>query len=413
LIILDCSACSVVAFFLWYHLPMLTLPIATARGLMLSAQGLLTPPTKPAVKQDILAAIRRMGALQIDTIHVVARSPYLTLFSRLGDYDPRWLDELLAEKALFEYWAHAACFLPIEDFPLYRRFMLSKTRFWHSPEEWTEKHPDAVRLVLDVIREKGETRSADFVRSEGRSGGWWDWKIEKTTLEILLDTGQVMIARRHNFQRVYDLTERVKPGWDDTGTPPLEEVYRCLLVKTARCLGVMRADWAADYFRLPKRDCPALLKDLVEQGELLQAEVEGWKVPVYLHPETLLLLDTDLTPAGTAILSPFDPLVWDRARAKALFGFDYTIECYLPPAKRQYGYFTLPILHRGALVGRLEAKAHRADKIFEVRGLFFEKGVDRDEVFPDLETAVQRLAAWHKTPEVVYRQPLIILPENE
>ncbi|MHC1781174.1 MAG: winged helix-turn-helix domain-containing protein [Anaerolineaceae bacterium] len=389
---------------------MLTLPLATARGLMLSAQGLLTPPTKPAVKADVLAAIRRMGVLQIDTIHVVARSPYLTLFSRLGDYDPRWLDELLAEKALFEYWAHAACFIPSEDFPLFRRFMLSKTHFWHSSEEWTEKHPDAIRLVMDVIREKGETRSADFERTDGRSGGWWDWKIEKTTLEILLDTGKVMIARRHNFQRIYDLTERVKPDWDDADTPAIDEVYRRLLVKTARCLGVMRADWAADYFRLPKRECPALLKELVESGELIQVEVEGWKVPAYLHPETLPLLESDLIPAVTAILSPFDPLVWDRARAKALFDFDYTIECYTPAAKRLYGYFTLPILHRGAFIGRLEAKAHRVDKLFEVRGLFFEKGVNPEAVRPELEAAVQRLADWHKTPEVVYpNYPAILL----
>jgi uncharacterized protein len=392
---------------------MLTLTQTTARGLLLYAQGLLTPPAKPAIKADVLAGIRRMACLQIDTINVVARSPYLTLFSRLGTYNPRWLEELLAEKALFEYWAHAACFLPIEDYPLYRRFMLSKTRFWHSSEEWSREHPQAIEHVLSTIREKGETRSADFVRCDGRSGGWWDWKIEKTTLEILLDTGRVMIARRHNFQRIYDLTERVHPGWDDRAAPPLEEVYRRLLVKTARALGIVRADWAADYFRLPKRDCPALLKELANEGELVQVEVEGWpKTPVYLTPETLPLLDADLTPTHSALLSPFDPIVWDRARAREMFGFDYTIECYTPAAKRVYGYFTLPILVRGRLVGRLAAKAHRADKLFEVRGLFFEPGIDREEVLPDIHAAVQACADWHGTPEVVYREPSAVQAES-
>jgi uncharacterized protein YcaQ len=383
---------------------LLTISLSDTRRLLLHAQGLLIPPAKPAQKVDVLAAIRRMGVLQIDTIHVVARSPYLTLFSRLGDYDPRWLDELLAEKALFEWWAHAACFIPIEDYPLFRRLMLDKPRFWHSPQEWKTAHPEVVRRVIETIREKGETRSADFERSDGRSGGWWDWKVEKTTLEVLLDSGELMVARRQNFQRVYDLTSRVHPGWDDAAAPSLDEVYRRLLVKTARFLGVVRADWAADYYRLPKRECPPLLKELADKGELIPAEVEGWKLPAYLHPDTLSVLDSDFTPSATAILSPFDPLIWHRARAREMFGFDYTIECYLPAAKRVYGYFTLPILWKDALVGRLEAKAHRARGEFEVRGLFFENGVDREEMRPDLEAALQRLAAWHGTPALVYRE---------
>lgn len=392
---------------------MLTLSLSDARRLLLHAQGLLTPSVTPATKEDVLAAIRRMGVLQIDTIHVVARSPYLTLYNRLGDYDPAWLDELLAEKALFEWWAHAACFIPIEDYPLFRRLMLEKPRFWHSPDQWKAAHPGSVQRVLDAIREKGETRSADFERSDGRSGGWWDWKVEKTTLEVLLDTGELMVARRHNFQRVYDLTGRVYPGWDDAAAPPLDEVYRRLLLKTARCLGVVRADWAADYYRLPKRECPPLLKELADRGELIPAKVAGWpQEPVYLLPDTLPFLDADLTPSVTALLSPFDPLVWHRARARELFGFDYTIECYLPAAKRVYGYFTLPILWKERLVGRLDAKAHRARGEFEIRGLFFESGIDREEIRPDLDAALQRLAAWHKTPEVVYRQSTAVLLEN-
>lgn len=379
---------------------------------MLSAQGLLTPRQTPATKQDVLAAIRQMGALQIDTISVVARSPYLTLYNRLGEYDTRWLEELLAEKALFEYWAHAACFIPIEDFPLYRRFMLSKSRWWGDSYTWIAEHTEAVEIVMNTIRSNGEIRSADFERKDGSRAGWWNWKEEKVTLEILFDVGELMIARRQNFQRVYDLRERVLPGWDDSETPPLEEVYRRLLVKTAAALGVLRGDWAADYFRLPKRACPALLESLAKAGELTRAEVQGWDAPVYLHPSTLALLDTNLTPTLTALLSPFDPLVWDRARAKALFNFDYTIECYLPAAKRRFGYFTLPILHRGALVGRLDAKAHRGDKIFEVRGIFLEEGVDESQIHDDLQNAIQRCADWHRTPQVIYRDSATALPET-
>src|SRR5215216_5889803 len=191
--------------------------LAAARALLLATQGLSSPPDRPATKEDVLQCVRRMGVLQIDSIAVVARSPYLVLWSRLGSYDPRWLDELLAEGALFEYWAHAACFIPIEDYGLYRRLMLEggeKARAWFSA------HPEEVGRVLARIRDEGEVRSAEFARTDGRAGGWWEWKPEKRALEHLYSTGELMISRRDsNFHRVYDLRERVLaralPGWKD------------------------------------------------------------------------------------------------------------------------------------------------------------------------------------------------------
>src|SRR5438445_4383975 len=176
---------------------------ASARSLLLAAQGLHASPAEPARKEDVLAAIRRMAGLQIDTISVVARSPYLVLWSRLGAYEPRWLDELLAEGALFEYWSHAACFLPIETYPLYRRGMLERGGDWF----WNEGSPEnreAMDRVLARVREHGAVRSADFTRTDGKPGGWWDWKPEKRALEHLFNAGVLMIARRERFQRIYD-----------------------------------------------------------------------------------------------------------------------------------------------------------------------------------------------------------------
>ncbi len=231
------------------------LSIASARALHLAAQGLLTPPRRKAVKADVLAAVRRMGQLQIDTIHVVARSPYLVLFSRLGAYAPQWLDEHLADAKLFEYWSHEACFLPIEDFGLMRHKMLNPVGMgWKYAAEWHAQHRDAIDALLAHVRARGPVRSADFARGAGKGNGWWDWKPEKRHLEVLFSTGQLMVAERRNFQRVYDVAERVLPDWDDArDLPPRAAVVPRLVGNTCRALGIVRADWIADYYRLPKR----------------------------------------------------------------------------------------------------------------------------------------------------------------
>jgi uncharacterized protein YcaQ len=385
-----------------------------ARALMLAAQGLDRRRVLPPTKDDVLAAIRRMEAVQIDTIHVVARSPYLVLWSRLGDYKPEWLDELLVEGKLFEYWSHAACFLPAEDYPLYRRQMLDHAyRFFHSAPHWIKRHAEAVEHVLAFSREHGEVRSSDFERTDGQQSGWFNWKEEKLALEALLATGELMIARRHNFHRVYDLRERILqrmlPGWDDSQAPPLDEVKRVLALKAVRALGVTPWDWVPDYFRTPKIGAEKLLNGLVADGELITVEVEGWKKPWYVHPDNAALAGAaatgNLPLTLTTLLSPFDPLVWDRERCKAMFDFDYRIECYTPEARRRYGYFTLPVLRRGLLIGRLDAKAHRKEGLFEVKALHLEPGVKPGaRLIEDVAGALLECAAWHKTPEVVVRQ---------
>jgi len=387
--------------------------IQTARRVMLAAQGLDRAPDRPAAKADILEAVRRMGLLQIDTIHVVARSPYLVLWSRLGDYKPEWLDELLAEGAIFECWAHAMCFLPIEYYPLHRRRMLDAIQDGVLPVKWAVKwsreNPKAMKRVRSHLRENGAVRSAEF-ESKGRPpGGWWNWKEEKDALEALFLTGEVMIARRQNFQRVYDLRERIMPGWDDALNPSTEELRRTLTLRAVCALGIAFPAWAPDYFRQPKKGIAQHLEALAADGLLLRVEVEGFERPAYVHPDRLSQLEEAASgsrePTLTTLLSPFDPLVWDRQRARELFDFDYTIECYTPAPKRRYGYFTLPILNRGRLIGRLDPKAHRSKGFFEIKAIHLEPNIPpSEEVIADLAAVLHRLAAWHGTPDLVVRQ---------
>jgi uncharacterized protein YcaQ len=379
------------------------LSLGAARALHLAAQGMLQPRRARATKDDVLAAIRRMGVLQIDTISVVARSPYFVLWSRLGDYEPAWLEQLLAEGRLFEYWAHEACFVPVEDYGLYRHRMLDTSPLgWKSGSSWMKGHAEQVDRVLEHIRANGPTRAADFERTDGKGGGWWEWKPEKRSLEALFTAGKVMVARRQNFHRVYDLAERVLP-WDDNRTPPMEAVRREFALRAVKALGLAKAAWIPDYHRTrPPHLAPQTLAD---EGLLLRARVEGWKEPVFVHPDHAGLLDVAaqgrLNPTVTTLLSPFDPIVWDRRRAAELFGFDYRLECYTPAEKRQYGYFTLPILRRGQLIGRIDAKAHRAAGLFELKSVNFEPGLRPSErLLRDLAAAVARCARWHGCPAV-------------
>jgi uncharacterized protein YcaQ len=389
------------------------LSLQMARNVMLAAQGLVQPPNRPAVKADVLETIRRMYLLQIDTISVVARSPYLVLWSRLGDYRPEWLDELLAEGALFEYWAHAMCFLPIEDYGLYRRRMLDgiqdKTWAYKWAAKWAREHPQVMKKVRTHLQKKGAVRSAEFENTSHAPSGWWNWKDEKNALEILFLTGEIMVARRQNFQRVYDLRERVLPGRDDAILPSSEEFHRTLTLRAVHALGIAFPAWVPGYFQQPKKGTSNRMEGLAREGLLQRVEVKGFEGLAYVHPDQVHLIEAarsgDVEPTLTTVLSPFDPLVSDRDRALELFSFDYKIECYTPAAKRRYGYFTLPILHRGQLIGRLDPKAHRAQGVFEIKALYLEPGVRvTKKMVADLAAALHRLADWHGAPEIVIRQ---------
>lgn len=350
-----------------------------------------------------------MGVLQIDTINVVARSPYFVLFSRLGIYQPAWLDELLTEGAIFEHWAHAACFIPIEDFSLIRRFILDGDRVKGYGDWITENH-EVIDGVLSTIRSTGPVKSADF-KSQKESGGWWNRKVEKWALEYWLDHGELMVSRRENFQRVYDLTERVHPGWDDEQVPSRDEVICELIRKSVKALGVARPEWIADYYRLPKREVFNRLPEMVARGELLEVRVKEWNDSALYSPHHEPLIQSavrsQLEASQTTLLSPFDPVTWDRTRARELFNYDFMIQAYTPADKRQFGYFPLPILHKGALIGRLDAKAFRKEGVFEIRGFYPERDIILTKsLMKDLKDAIHCCAQWHGTERLTLSENL-------
>jgi uncharacterized protein YcaQ len=380
-----------------------------ARALQLHAQGLLQAPRRKPHRADVVAAIERMRLLQIDSIHVVARSPYLVLHARLGDVPMAWLDEALADGRIAECWAHEACFVAARDLAVHRAWR-ERGSHWaqRHAERMHREHKPAMDALLARIRESGPVLASDFPHEDRGVSGWWEWKPEKRWLEAWFALGDLMIPRRERFQRVYDLAERVLAGLD----PPFvasgldtEQLRRHFILDSVRALGITQARWIADYFRLKPAVTARELVPLLAEGELLEVAVRGWDVPGYVHREHADALE--LARAGrlrathTALLSPFDPLVWDRARALAMFDFDYRIECYVPAPKRRYGYYVLPILHRGALVGRLDAKAHRAEGVFEVKALFLEPGVEATpRLASELAAAISRAADWHGTPTV-------------
>ena len=386
---------------------MTELSLVQARHLQLHAQGLLAAPPRAATPAALRNCIRRMQLLQIDTIHVVARSPYLVLFSRLGDYPRPWLDQALARGHLFESWAHEACFAPAQDLALHRSYNRAQRQHWglaraRQGDADTRLHHDR---LLAHIAASGPVKSSDFTRTDGRSGGWWGWKDEKHWLEALFASGELMVARRDNFQRVYDLAHRVVPGLQELALPAPGEVHDVFVERAIRALGVTQARWVHDYFRIRPRIQDVDLDPLVDRGRVLRVRVEGWTVPAYVHADHRNALAKArrgaLDATLTSLLSPFDPLVWDRERVAAMFGFDYRIECYTPQERRVHGYFVLPVLDRGRLAARLDAKAHRGDGVFEVKAMFLEPGIRIDEALVEaLAAAIQRCARWHATPLV-------------
>ncbi|HSX62178.1 MAG TPA: crosslink repair DNA glycosylase YcaQ family protein [Tahibacter sp.] len=390
----------------------LTLSESQARLLHLAAQGLLLAPRAKATPARLLAAVARMQLLQIDTIHVVARSPYLTLFSRLGAYPAEWLEKSLSRGALFETWAHEACFAPMADFDLHRDFRPARAGHWalRHAARVRGTNRDETDALLAHVTARGAVRSADFERTDTQpGGGWWGWKSEKRWLEALFGTGELMVARRENFQRVYDLSERVLKAAQrhrvERETQPPEAVKREWIARSVKALGVTPARWIADYFRLGRQVAAEELAPLLDSGQIVAVRVTGWDKPAYVHADHLALARRaaagGLRATHSTLLSPFDPVVWDRARAAALFGFDYRLECYTPEPRRRYGYFVLPLLRRGRLVGRLDAKAHRREGRFEVKALYLEDGVVPDDALAgDLALALRQCADWHETPHV-------------
>ncbi len=379
--------------------------VPAARAVLLAAQGIEPGPVKPATRNAVRRAIARMGQLQIDTISVVNRSPYLVLYPRVGAFDVAWLEQLLARAEVFEAWSHEACFLPIEDYPVAAARFTEMKPFRKRYRAFIEEHEETAIELMELIRANGPVRSADFEREAPRSGGWWsERKHEKLILEGLFADGRVMIVRRENFQRVYGLREMVLPDWDDRQALSLDDADDIMVAKSVEALGVTTNRWIADYYRISVARATAALKRLIERGTVLETAIDGLGKSFVHESNTALARKAvrgKLEPQRTVLLSPFDPIVWHRLRASELFGFDYLIECYTPAEKRAYGYFTLPILHRGELVGRLDPKAHRASGVFEVKALHLEPDFEADDRFViELAETLAGFAVWHGTPEI-------------
>ncbi len=373
--------------------------------MQLSTLGLLTPPPSEPSKSDVLQTIRRMGILQIDTISVVNRSPYLVLWSRIGNYDPAWLEKIQEEGEVFEYWAHASSFIPMEDYPLFRRKMLERATHWWQVTDWVNNHQEMIAFVKETIKEKGPQKSSDFPKRSGVNHGWWDWKDEKIALDKLWTLGDLMIPYRKNFQRFYDLRENVITHIPDEDIPTLPIVNDLLVEKTIQILGATRPIWIADYFRLKKKEVQKSIQTLIDKQNIFMVDSVDFPEGILVHKENLGLMEQaingQLKPEYTTILSPFDPLIWDRKRTKELFDFDFSLECYLPKSKRKYGYFSLPILHNGQLIGRMDPKVHRKDKIFEIKNLHFESWFSPDVYFLDqFSQALKSFANWHQTSKI-------------
>ncbi|HET7662539.1 MAG TPA: crosslink repair DNA glycosylase YcaQ family protein [Rhodanobacteraceae bacterium] len=388
--------------------PFVELSLGQARLLHLAAQGLLHRPRRRPSRALLEQAIARMQMLQIDTIHVVARSPYLVLFSRVGDYPASWLDDLLADGRIAECWAHEACFVTAQDYPLHRAARSLRDNHWamRRARRMQAEHAQSMQRLLDQVREHGPVRSSDFTRPQRAAGAWWDWKPEKRWLEAWFALGELMVAQRDRFQRVYDLAEKVTAR-HAAGPSPVDaaDARRQMLARSVLALGVARTRWVGDYFRLGKatRDD---MHDLHQSGEILPVRVHGWDKPAWIHRDHAELARRAaagrLRATHTTLLSPFDPVIWDRTRVREMFDFDYTLECYLPAHRRRHGYFVLPLLHAGRLVGRLDAKAHRSEGVFEVRMIALESDAPSTEILVDaLAAAIDRCAHWHRTPKTV------------
>jgi len=368
------------------------LSLAQARRIALAAQGFTDPrPTGRVDRRHLRRVLDRMGLIQIDSVNVLARSQELPLFARLGPHPRSLIGDATAAGELFEYWVHEACHVPVEHHHLYRWRMQNDHR-WGDVRRLAERRPGFVDEVYRRVEAVGPIAASDLEQRVGPKGSWWDWDDGKVALEHLFWSGRIAAVRRPtDFARLYDIAERVIPA-DVLArpTPSEHEARKELLVMAARHHGVGTADDLADYHRQKPHVCRPLLLELVEEGRLLHAQVEGWGKPTYLHPDAAVPKRV----AARALLSPFDPLVWHRDRVERLFGFRYRIEIYVPQPKRRYGYYVLPFLLGDRLVARTDLKADRQRRVLMVQGAFAEPGAPVDEVADALAAELHLMAGW-------------------
>ncbi|MEW6468424.1 MAG: crosslink repair DNA glycosylase YcaQ family protein [Bacteroidota bacterium] len=352
-----------------------------ARLLALASQGLAGPKRKG--KQGALAVIEHLGYVQIDTLSVAARAHHHVLWSRTSGYREKHLDELMEkDKSVFEYWSHAAACLPMKDF----RFSLHKKQsYLNGKSHWFRQDKRVKRYVLDRIRSEGPLQSRDFENPGGRSGEWYTWKPAKRALEQLFLEGVLMVSRRQGFQKVYDLAERVLPAGTDTRPPSDAEFAEYLIRKKIRAHGLV-SEKEISYLRKGVQGMVGKeLRRMLADNTLVSLKLKTDPETVYYSTaDKLAGMDRLRADTRVRLLSPFDNLLIQRKRTRQLFGFDFTIECYLPEHKRKYGYFCLPVLYDGRFAARLDPRADRQKGVFYVKKLFFEPAFIPDAGFMEL-----------------------------
>jgi len=375
---------------------------AEARRLALSSLGFGAKKPCRAGAAHVRATAERLGAIQIDSVNVLARAHYLPTFSRYGPYPMSALDKLVHDKReLFEYWGHAACFLPLDLYPLLRWRMENQSEAWAGV---SRKQKDFMKAVYAELAERGPLSAGQLSNGGKSKGPWWGWSEGKKALELLFRMGRVAIAGRRNFERLYDIPERV---FSDAllGTPPIAaaDAKKALLVRAARAMGVGTAKDIAQYFHIDAwwdrltvngRRAPAktdvLFAELVEDGRLKRVKVQGSEQPAYVVPGVRIPQSVD----ARAIVSPFDPLLWERKWTKALFDFDYQIEIYVPGPKRIYGYYVLPFVMGDRFAARVDLKADRKASTLIVHAAFIEDRLDPRAVSAALAGELRSIATW-------------------
>jgi uncharacterized protein len=384
----------------------LEVSVDAVRRLQLEKQGIGELP-KRATKKSVEQTIERLNCVQIDTINVVERAHYFTLWTRLGQYRKEDLYSLAYEdRRIFEGWGHAMCYMPMDHY----RYLITankeraKSKVIHTG--WFSRvDSDTVNVTLERVKNEGPLGSGDF---EGKkpSSGWWGWKPSKRALEALFSAGDLMVTRRDGFQRIYDLTERVLPSWVDASEPEEEERNRFFVTRTLGSLGATKPTDVKSYYHtwcvklgLATKEIQALLDGLVDEGAAARLSVKGLKTPYYCLAEDaprLGELEKVWGYGGVRFANYFDSLLWHADRLEALFGFERALEVYLKPEQRKYGYFTTPILYGDRLVGRLDPKIDRKEKKLIVRGLWYEDGFKPDEEYQnEFEKTLEEFARFN------------------
>ncbi|AZE93789.1 hypothetical protein C4J96_1657 [Pseudomonas orientalis] len=376
----------------------LSFSLKQARRMALAAQGFSGRQPPAQIKAAHLnRLIERLGVLQIDSVNALVRSHYLPLFSRLGNYSPSMLEQAAwsqgRRRALFEYWGHEASLLPMVMYPL-MRWRMERARqgqgIYAQMARFGRERQDTIQRVLQVVEQRGALGAGSLSTREERAGPWWDWSDEKHALEWLFAAGLVTVAGRRGFERLYDLPERVIPGEILQTFVSEADAQRGLLLHSASALGVATEKDLRDYFRLDSVDSRQRLAELVEEGQLLSCQVQGWKQSAYCLPEPKVPRSVP----ASALLSPFDSLIWERARTERLFDFRYRLEIYTPQHKRVYGYYVLPFLHNERIAARVDLRAERASNCLAVHAVHEEeRGLDEPGMLA-LALNLRQMADW-------------------